>query len=275
MKTLLSKLFFICATATMFVACKKDEARESFLGGKEPVLTSSATTSIPLAFVDKDKNAVTFNWTNPNYQFASGVSSQDVTYTLEIDATGNNFAGAGKQTVSIAKDLSVTFTQSVFNDYLLNQLQLAPGVSKSIDVRVTASLSSVVSKLVSNTMKFNVTPYAIPPKVTPPASGELYITGSAVASSWTNSPPANQKFTKLSTTLYELTIPLIGGQSYTFLPTFGSWNDKYSIAIKNNPDAVNGGDFQWQGEDILAPAASGTYKISVDFQRGKFTVTKQ
>ncbi|MEY2901536.1 MAG: hypothetical protein RLY89_642 [Bacteroidota bacterium] len=275
MKTLLSKLFFICATATMFVACTKDEARESFLGGKEPVLTSSATTSIPLAFVDKDKNAVTFNWTNPNYQFGSGVSSQDVTYTLEIDVTGNNFTGAGKQTVSIAKDLSVSFTQTVFNDYLLNQLQLAPGVSKSIDVRVTASLSSVVSKLVSNTMKFNVTPYAIPPKVTPPASGELYITGSAVASSWTNSPPTTQKFTKVNATLYELTVALIGGQSYTFLPTYGSWNDKYSIAIKNNPDAVNGGDFQWQGEDIMAPAVSGTYKISVDFQRGKFTVTKQ
>lgn len=274
MKTLLSKLFFICATATLFVACTKDEARETYLGGTEPVLSAS-TTSIPLAFVDKDKNAVTFNWTNPNYKFASGVSSQDVTYILEIDVTGNNFAGAGKQTVSIAKDLSVSFTQSVFNDYLLNQLQLAPGVTKSIDVRIIASLSSVVSKLVSNTMKFNVTPYAIPPKVTPPASGELYITGSAVASNWTNSPPANQKFTKVSTTLYELTVALIGGQSYTFLPTYGSWNDKYSIAIKNNPDAVNGGDFQWQGEDILAPAVSGTYKISVDFQRGKFTVTKQ
>jgi hypothetical protein len=203
------------------------------------------------------------------------VSSQDVTYTLEIDVTGNNFAGAGKQTVSIAKDLSVSFTQTVFNDYLLNQLQLAPGVSKSIDVRVTASLSSVVSKLVSNTMKFNVTPYAIPPKVTPPTSGELYITGSALASDWTNSPPTTQKFTKVNATLFELTVALKGGNSYTFLSTFGSWNDKYSIAIKNNPDAVNGGDFQWQGEDIMAPAVSGTYKISVDFQRGKFTVTKQ
>jgi hypothetical protein len=158
---------------------------------------------------------------------------------------------------------------------MLNQLQLAPGVTKSIDVRVTASLSSAVSKLVSNTMKFNVTPYAIPPKVTPPTSGELYITGSALASDWTNTPPTTQKFTKVNATLFELTVALKGGNSYTFLSTFGSWNDKYSIAIKNNPDAVNGGDFQWQGEDILAPAVSGTYKISVDFQRGKFTVTKQ
>jgi hypothetical protein len=96
-----------------------------------------------------------------------------------------------------------------------------------------------------------------------------------LASDWTNSPPTTQKFTKVNATLFELTVALKGGNSYTFLSTFGSWNDKYSIAIKNNPDAVNGGDFQWQGEDIMAPAVSGTYKISVDFQRGKFTVTKQ
>jgi len=65
MKTLLSKLFFICATATLFVACTKDEARESFLGGTEPVLTGSAPPSIPLAFFDKDKNAVTFELDQP------------------------------------------------------------------------------------------------------------------------------------------------------------------------------------------------------------------
>ena len=78
----------------------------------------------------------------------------------------------------------------------------------------------------------------------------------------------------MSATFYTINIPLIGGNSYTFLPTYGSWNDKYSIAVKNDPSEINGGDFQWQGNDILAPPASGNYKIDVDFQRGKFTVTK-
>lgn len=275
MKLIISKLFFISALVITLGSCKKDEAKQFYLGGTAPALTASVATAIPLAYANKDNPAVTFNWTNPNYQFASGISSQDVAYLLEIDVTGNNFAGAGKQTVSISKDLSIGFTQGVFNDYLLNQLLLAPGVTKSIDVRVTASLASSTTALPSNVLKFNVTPYAIPPKVTPPASGELYITGSAVASGWTNSPPVSQKFTQVSTTLYEITVALIGGSSYTFLPTWGSWNDKYSIAVKNDPNEVNGGDFQWQGQDILAPSVSGNYKISVDFQRGKFTVTKQ
>ncbi len=37
-----------------------------------------------------------------------------------------------------------------------------------------------------------------------------------------------------------------------------------------------GGDFKFDAKDNFpGPAASGTYKIVVDFQRGKFTVTPQ
>ena len=155
-------------------------------------------------------------------------------------------------------------------------MNFAIGTASSIDVRLKATMNgNVATLLTSNKLTLAVTPYSTPPKVALPASGELFITGNAVASDWTNTPPTTQKFTKVSSTLYELTIALIGGNSYTFLPTFGSWNDKYSIATKNDPNEVNGGDFQWQGNDILAPAASGTYKISVNFQTGKFTVVKQ
>ena len=277
MKTLLSKLFFICATATLFVACKKDEARESFLGGTAPALTASAATTIPLAFVDKDKQAVTLNWTNPNYQFASGISSQDVSYVIEIDVTGNNFTGAGKQTLSISKDLSIGFTQSVFNDYLLNQLQLAPTITKSIDIRVTASLSASASKLASNVLKFNVTPYAIPPKIAPPTSGQLFMVGDATAGGWNNPVPTpSQQFTKISATFYEITVSLNGGKEYLFLPVNGDWSHKYAVQDKTLSGLSDGGDFGYDKNDNFpGPAVNGTYKIQVDFQRGKFTVTKQ
>jgi hypothetical protein len=197
-----------------------------------------------------------------------------MSYQVEIDTTGAGFTSASKQTVSVTKDLSHSFLVAEFNGYLLNQLRLIPDVSHNIEIRVKSFLTNNSAVLYSNVVKYKVIPYSIPPVVTPPASGELYITGNAVASDWTNSPPPSQKFTKISATLYTITIPLIGGNSYTFLPTFGSWNDKYSIAVKNDPTEVNGGDFQWQGNDILAPAASGNYKIEVDFQRGKFSVTK-
>lgn len=256
-------------------SCKKDEAQQFYSGGSAPVLASSVSTTIPLSYVNKDQVALTFSWSNPNYQFANGISSQDVTYTLEIDKTGNNFAGANKVSLSISKDLSVAYTQDQFNNVLLS-MNFAMGTASSIDVQLKATMNgNAATLLTSNKLTFSVTPYSTPPKVTPPASGELYITGSAVASGWTNAPPASQKFNKVSNTLYELIIDLIGGNSYTFLPTFNSWNDKYSIATKNDPTEVTGGDFQWQGNDILAPAVSGSYKISVNFQTGKFTVVKQ
>jgi hypothetical protein len=75
--------------------------------------------------------------------------------------------------------------------------------------------------------------------------------------------------------LYVLnSIALNGGQSYLFVPLYGDWNAKYGGVGANNTNNVNGDDFRANGGDLLAPPVSGNYKIEVDFQRGKFTVTK-
>ncbi len=273
MKNIFKLTLLASMALVIIVSCTKDEHKDYFMGGTAPVLTSSSTAPA-LNFPDSSKTALTLSWTNPDYQFTTGLSSQDVSYIVEIDTTGANFTGPYKQSIAVSKDMSVTFTVAQLNNYLLNML-LDTAVSHSLDVRVTATLVNNSVPLKSNTIKITAKPYPIPPKVTPPASNVLYITGNAVASDWTNTPPETQKFTRKSATLYEIVIPLIGGNSYTFLPTLGSWNDKYSIATKNDPAEVNGGDFQWQGNDILAPAASGVYKITVNFQTGKFTVTAQ
>jgi hypothetical protein len=145
-------------------------------------------------------------------------------------------------------------------------------------MRVTSSIGTSVP-LYSNVLKFNVTPYVIPPKVAPPSTGQLYIVGNATpggdASGWNNPVPVpTQQFTKISPTVYEITIPLIGDKSYLFLPENGSWAVKYGAIGANNTNNVNGDDFRAGGGDMKAPAVSGNYKIEVDFQRGKFIVTK-
>ncbi len=262
----------------LFSACEKDENKVFFEGGTEPVLTSSAST-ISLSFAAEAEELMRLNWTNPNYSFNTGVSSQDVNYVVEIDVAGANFKSPNKQSVSISRELTVAFTVGQFNDYLLNQLLLQPGVSRDIEIRVVASLGNLgAGSLASNTLTYSVTPYAIPPKVTPPATGALYITGSATPANWMGGGdpevPA-QKFTKLSDTVFELAnINLTGGGSFLFVPAYGNWNAKYGYIGANNGNNVNGDDFKAEGGDMLAPAASGAYKITVDFQRGKFTVTK-
>ena len=275
-----NRLLILLSLFTIILfSCKKDENKIFYEGGTAPVLTASVNTNIPLSFDNKDKEGTKLSWTNPNYQFTTGISSQDVNYLIEIDTTGSDFSNPQRQSITVSKDLSKTFTQNEFNDFLLNQLVLKPGMSHHIEIRITSSLAGDNAKLASNVLKLTATPYAIPPKVTPPASGTLYITGDATPGNWQcacGEPElTSQKFTQVSPTLYVLpSIALTGGKSYTFVPVYGSWSIKYSIKKKNDPALVNGGDFQVGGEDILAPAASGNYKIEVDFQRGKFTVTK-
>ena len=126
--------------------------------------------------------------------------------------------------------------------------------------------------------KFSVTPY------TGTLASALVIVGDATPDGWTNPGPAlpSQTFTRVNSSLFELTIPLNAGKSYLFLPVAGSWTDKYGGMGGNNSNNVNGDDFKFSGSDMKAPAVDGTYKISVNFAAsnavgasGKFTLVKQ
>ena len=162
---------------------------------------------------------------------------------------------------------------------MLNQLVLKPGQPHNVEIRVKAFLGTNSALLSSNVLKFVVTPYAIPPKVTPPSTGKLFITGGATPGGWQcgcgEAELASQRFTQVSPTLYVLnSIQLTGGGSYLLLPQYGSWSAKYGGMAGNNTNNVDGDDFKENGSDLKAPPTTGNYKIEVDFQRGKFTVTK-
>lgn len=275
---------FLSATMLLMalVGCKKEENKIYFEGGTAPVLSANQTTTIALSFANKDLEAVKFSWTNPNYKFSTGLSSQDVFYKLEIDTTNAagtlnpNFTYTGKQTIAVSKDLSVAITQGQLNDYLLNQLVLTPSVPHYLQIRVIANLVNNSATLVSNVLRLTVTPYAIPPKVDPPTTGNLYIVGNATPGGWNNPVPVpSQQFTKVSNTLFQInSLAITGGNSYLLLPLNGDWGTKYGGIGANNTNIPDGDDFRIGGGDLLAPAASGNYKIVVDFQRGKFTLTK-
>ena len=100
MKSIFNRLLLIGTGLALFAACKKDEARVNFLGGTPPVLTASVTDSVPLSFANAAKTAIVLSWTNPNYQFNTGVSSMDVPYLVEIDTAGANFTNPGKTALS-------------------------------------------------------------------------------------------------------------------------------------------------------------------------------
>lgn len=260
-------------------SCTKDEKKIYFEGGTNPILSASLSSNavVPLSYTNESTtNVLTLKWTNPNYRFTTGVSSQNVSYQIEIDTAGANFSSPNKKVVGVSKDLSKDFTSKELNDILLNSLLLSVGKQYDIEFRVISLLTNNTVALTSKEVyKAKATPYAIPPKVELPSTGELYIVGGATQGGWSNPVPVpSQKFTKLSETLYQIELNLVGGGAYLLIPINGSWS-KYCVADDTVSGLADGGDFgKEKAKDIPAPAVAGKYRITVDFQRGKFTVVK-
>lgn len=275
MKKILKHCLILGLLASLFAACEKDEHQIYYEGGTSPVLTSTVITpDLPLSYANRDNEAIGLSWTNPNYKFTTGISSQDVNYQVEIDTAGAEFKSPKKQSVAISKDLNKSFTVSEFNGFLLNQLRFNTANNQNIEIRVKSYLGGSSIPLYSNVLQYVVKPYAIPPVVAPPTTGKLYLVGDATAGGWDNPVPAPQEFTQIDSLNYEITVDLVGGKEYLFLPLNGNWDHKFACKDKTKQSA-DGGDFGYDFNDNFpGPAAGGNYKIKVDFQRGKYTVTR-
>ena len=270
------RLLFIFLITAIFFSCKREISSIYFEGGTAPVISVS-NTNVSLEPGNEANTALVINWTNPDYRFSTGLSSHDVTYTLEMDTLGANFSSSVKATTVVARDLSKTYTVGELNAILGNDmlLQLDPRRNYTLQLRVTSSIGSA-AKLTSNTVNFTTRPFAPPPKVLPPAAGTLWITGSAVGSGWSNplgSPfDVSQKFTKVSNTLYELVVPMIPGGGYKLIQEQGNWSSQYSFL---SGSATSGVFLKADATQFNAPSVAGTYKLSFDFQLGLFTAVKQ
>lgn len=273
-KLSLAILFLI----TIAIGCKKDEKMVYFEGGTAPVLTSTLPngSSFTLKAEDSTKPLLDFSWTNPNYQFTTGTSSQNVTYAIEMDSAGKNFSSSNRISITVdpVYSLNRSLTVSKMNDYLL-ALNFDSFAVRKMDIRIKSYLNNNNAILYSNTISYMAKAYPTPPKVAPPSSGRLFIIGSATPGGWPNPvPEPSQEFTRIDATTFELTIALTGGNSYLLIPVNGSWNDKYGGMGANNTNNVDADDFKQGGGDLKAPAASGTYKIVFDFQKGRYKLTK-
>ena len=268
--------------AIAFLAgCEKDENQILFQGGTPPELSAStaAPDLKPEPTFDADP-VMTFRWTNPDYSFSTGISSHDVNYRIEFDTVGSNFANPKKGVVVVAKELSKTFTTGEMNALLsgLNQMALTPDRFYNMEARVISYLGTSAVELTSNVVPFRVKPFSPPPVVPVPDAGTLWATGDAFASGWSNPLPApydqSQKFTRVTNTLYELTVDMPGNGGYKLIQQPGVWGTQYKMITGGGWD---GGNFEKRDADpaFPGPPAAGKYKITFNFQTGKYTVAKQ
>jgi len=271
MKNMIKKIFFLPLLVAAFASCKKDENKVVYEGGTDPVLSASTTGPLVLEILNKNLEAVKFTWTNPNYKFNTGISSQDVLYTLQIAEAGTNFAKAAEKAIS--KDLTTSLTVGELNSYLLG-LELDFGVAHNMEIRLKSNMANNTAVLYSNVIDMTITPYL---DVKYPVPTNLYITGSATPGNWQcgcGEPELlSQKFTQINAYTFELDITLSANNSYLLLPVYGSWSAKYGgTGSSNNSNNVFEDDFKPGGSDLKAPGATRPYKITVDFKTGKFKV---
>jgi len=286
MKKVIKFLFGTVLATTMMVSCKKDENRVLFEGGTNPVLTASSTAAMVLLSANKDNAAVTFSWTNPNYMFNTGISSQDVNYVLQVDTTGANFTNPKIQEKAISKDLSVTLSVKDLNLFL-TKMELASSVPHQMEFRIKSTLSNNGSvPLYSNVIKISVNPYldfaVEPPGTAGPvySDGTLWIVGDAVASGWSNPLPApydvSQKFARAggpSDVLhYVATVTFNATGGYKLIQTQGVWSTQYHAL---DGTAALSGSFEKRDSDPQFPSpGAGSYKVEVNFQTGTYKLTK-
>lgn len=251
-----------------FIACEKIERLPFYAEGFNPELTASVTSLAP-APADSNKTVLTLVWANPEY----ASDSNSFKYIVQIDSAGRNFSKAvsfqliGKRTMSfIAKDL---------NNLMLN-FGFQYNRAYDLDFRVISSYGNNNERRTSNTLRIRATTYKIPPRVTLPSSGRLYIVGDATQGGWNNPMPVpSQELSRLDETTFGGIFQLNGGKQYLVLPlNNGDWSNKYSVASNALPGLAAGGNFGYNLPDNFpGPAANGLYKLQMDFQEGKFTVT--
>ncbi|HEV8286510.1 MAG TPA: SusE domain-containing protein [Chitinophagaceae bacterium] len=102
----------------------------------------------------------------------------------------------------------------------------------------------------------------------------LYIVGDATAGGWTNPVPVpSQKFTRLNSSVFEITLPLTGGKQYLFLPVNGDWSHKFAVANNSLTGLWAGGSFGYDlSDNFPGPPTSASYKITANFVTNKFSV---
>lgn len=283
MKNMIKLLFGSLFLAMAVSSCTKDENRVIFQGGTNPVLSGSSAGPLVLLKDNKDNVALTLNWTNPDYMFNTGISSQDVNYILQVDTTGKNFTSSNLQERSIAKDTNLVLLVKDLNSFL-SKMELQAGTQYNMELRIKATLGSGAVPVYSNVLQIKVTPY-LDFAVEPPGTaannyddGNLWVTGDCFPSpDWANPLPApydvSLKFTKVDKLHYELVCDFDATGGYKMIQTQGVWATQYHAVVAGQ--ALSGEFVKADADPQFASPGVGRYKIEVNFQTGKYKLTPQ
>lgn len=256
---------------SFLASCNKVDNLPVFDAGSAPSLTASTATAAPV-LADSSKTVISFSWTSPKY----ATDSSTYKYVLQIDSAGKKFTNpVYTKTVSGTKTIGLKGSEIT---KLITDAGYGYNTLYSFDVRVKSSYANNNELYTSNIVKVKMSAYVTPPKITLPTTGKLFIVGSATVNGWnTPIPSPSQEFGKIDSVTYVGVFNMSGGNEFLVLPQADNFNNKYALENNSLPGVNAGGDFGLnQGStfnsNFKGPSNSGWYKVTLDFQRGKYTI---
>lgn len=243
--------------AFAFVGCEDDNINAVLKSDVGPNTLNTPSGDYVLTMEEKDQTMETFTWTATDFGFQAGV-----TYRVEIDLAGNDFADA--EEIASTNALQAAINTGAINDILLG-LGLTPEEAGDIDVRVVSSIGSQSEPVYSNTVTITVTPYATS---FPPIWGM-----GAGLKGWGPWPDNAVEWQSSAFKKYETVAYFTNGQAFRWFaqqdwgPT--SYNYPYFTTVDPVFENANDGD-----SNLKVAGATGWYRVSVDLN-AKTVVAEQ
>lgn len=211
----------------LFSGISLNSCREEFdiqVTEGDPVSLSVSDTDLVLSQKTSGNTALSFSWTRGN----NGGTGSSISYTLEIDQAGNNFASA--LSFDMGKGVfEQSFTGEELNDHIVNTWGFDPGSPVSLEARVIAQISDAsVDDDISDVISFVVTSYE-------PVSQTLYFMGNAAPNGWDASKATPMLADPSDPTTFTFQGDLYAGQLKfitllgTFFPSYGMGEDENSL----------------------------------------------
>jgi len=250
-------LLIILIALGFFSACE-DDPRGPVIGVfNPPLITAPSGGTFVLTEETEDDVMTTFTWSQADFGFQA-----EVTYTVEMDEAGNDFAEPMELASTFTKQAAVTVGK-------VNNLLLSAGypfaVEGDFDVRVVAELHEDVEVLYSSTIPLKITPFekiVVYPMLwvpgsyqdwAPDAAPNLYsLKSNNKYEGYVNFPTADNAF------------------KFTDAPDWnnGIYGDADGSGTTGTIDAAG------NGNDIKIVTAPGYYKINVDLVNFTYATLK-
>ncbi len=245
---------YVLVFALMLAACEKDQDMVQ-LGSDitAPVITSQQNGFTQIITEENSVlDSITFRWSGADF----GAATQ-LTYTLEIDSAGRNFASA----VSLGATAydSIIVPLASFNSRLLDNLKVTPNVASSLELRVRAAINGTYTT-VSDVVRITITPWK---EVRENAPANLWLPGGYQG--W---DPAHAPIIyAISDYVYEGYVYINSGTAFKFTSAPDWDHINYGFSGTDGVLTTDG------LADGLSVSTGGFYKLTADVDKLTYNIT--